>query len=75
MAVAVRGRMPDVAPLAVWRDRLAVVLPQGATVRAADLLVSHTHMTLNRPGAFVHDEYQLAETAVRLWTSATGPQP
>ncbi|MDF3289780.1 hypothetical protein [Streptomyces silvisoli] len=52
-----------------------MVLPQGETVRAAELLVSHTHMTLNRPGVFVRGEYQLAETALRLWTSATGPQP
>ncbi|GAA2711404.1 MULTISPECIES: thiopeptide-type bacteriocin biosynthesis protein [Streptomyces] len=55
-------------PLAAWDTALAAVLdgvadgPEAAA-RRESLCISHSHMTLNRLGLLVHDEFALIETA------------
>ncbi|MFE2853890.1 thiopeptide-type bacteriocin biosynthesis protein [Streptomyces lavendulae] len=66
-ATALAERTSAVSP---WAHSLAAALPL-ATASLGDgaapgLIVSHTHMTLNRLGIFVHDEYILAEAAAGL---------
>ncbi|MBW5486819.1 thiopeptide-type bacteriocin biosynthesis protein [Streptomyces bambusae] len=57
---------------AAWAEALAALLPLGSAAARSGLLISHTHMTLNRMGIFVHDEYILAEVAARLRATAAG---
>ncbi|MFD8979867.1 thiopeptide-type bacteriocin biosynthesis protein [Streptomyces sp. NPDC059564] len=66
-ASVLAGRTSAVSP---WAGSLAAALPL-ATASLGDgaeagLLISHTHVTLNRLGIFVHDQYILAEAAARL---------
>lgn len=69
-APALTARASAVSP---WAEALAAVLPLGSTAPArAGLLISHAHMTLNRMGIFVHDEYILAEAAARLLRATAG---
>ncbi|MEV7611455.1 thiopeptide-type bacteriocin biosynthesis protein [Streptomyces sp. NPDC089799] len=69
-APALTARASAVSP---WAEALAALLPLAPTAPArSGLLISHTHMTLNRMGIFVHDEYILAEAAARLLRAPTG---
>ncbi|MFB6581788.1 lantibiotic dehydratase C-terminal domain-containing protein [Streptomyces sp. NPDC056402] len=70
-APALTARVSAVSP---WAEALAALLPLGpadASLRSG-LLISHAHMTLNRMGIFVHDEYILAEAAARLLRATAG---
>lgn len=70
-ARALAERSSAVSP---WLESLTALLPLGVASLGDDaetgLLLSHTHMTLNRLGIFVHDEFILAEAALRLWAAS-----
>ncbi|WP_327382800.1 lantibiotic dehydratase C-terminal domain-containing protein [Streptomyces sp. NBC_01207] len=79
-APALTARASAVSP---WAEALAAALSLGSTAPAgaggsadasvrSGLLISHAHMTLNRMGIFVHDEYILAEAAARLLRATAG---
>ncbi|WP_185922022.1 thiopeptide-type bacteriocin biosynthesis protein, partial [Streptomyces sp. WAC06614] len=65
-AAALTARASAVSP---WSEALAGLVARPAGTPTG-LLISHTHMTLNRLGIFVHDEYILAEVAARLRATA-----
>lgn len=48
-----------------WSDALGNLMT--GPIPASSLVISHTHMTLNRLGIFVHEEFLLVEAARRLW--------
>ncbi|MFG2485166.1 hypothetical protein ACGFSI_20715 [Streptomyces virginiae] len=66
-----------------WAEALTALLSLGSTAPAgaggpadtsarSGLLISHTHMTLDRLSIFVHDEYTLAKAAARLLRATAG---
>ncbi|MEV6737207.1 lantibiotic dehydratase C-terminal domain-containing protein [Streptomyces sp. NPDC051104] len=50
-----------------WSDALGNLV--SGPIPASSLVISHTHMALNRLGIFVHEEFLLVEVARRLWAA------